>query len=64
MEGEKEQSRSRALRTVGSFLQLTAFDLKLPVYRNKIYLKKVSTASLKRSSSSQKQEEAAEDIFG
>lgn len=35
------------LRITGSFLQLTANDVKLPVYSDKIYLKKVSTASLK-----------------
>lgn len=61
---EKEQSGSRIIRIRGSFLQLTTNDLKLPVYSNKIYLKKVSTASLKWSSSSQKQEETAEVIFG
>ena len=61
---EKEQSGSRIIRITGSFLQLTANDLKLPVYSNKVYLKKVSTASLKWSSSSQKQEETAEVIFG
>ena len=47
MEGEKELSGSKTIRITGSFLQLTANDLKLPVYSNKIYLKKVSTASLK-----------------
>ena len=33
--GEKEQSRSRALRIMGSLLPRTATDSKLLVYRNK-----------------------------
>ena len=48
--GEEErvmETTYRTIRITGSFLQLTANDLKLPVYSNKIYLKKVSTASLK-----------------
>lgn len=33
--GEKEQSRSRAIRIMGSLLPCTATDPKLLVYRNK-----------------------------
>ena len=48
--GQKEQSRSRVLKIIGSLLPCTATDPKLLVYRDNLF-GKASIASLKWSSS-------------